>query len=189
MTEQDSNLYLLAPVLLTSFDEQVDIRRHQLESLFSRTSPSNSFQGKQVKWQVFLSSGPSCLPQCAHTVGLIHSWLFTMEYINKWGKPLRGILMPKWSNLSSEIIVWNCLCQLPSFCSVLQGPVCDGRTNSLQLNSYPLGAALVTVWPVACLSSGHRQRLGEVHYSPSRAPREFSVAHYLLGTLSACYIC
>lgn len=105
MTEKHSDLDLLAQDLLAFFDEQVDIRRDKSESVFSRTSPSNSFQGKQVKWQVLPPAGPSCLPQHAHAVSLIHSWLFAIEYINKQGKPLRGILMPKWSNLSSEIIV------------------------------------------------------------------------------------
>lgn len=122
------------------------------QSPFSQGPPPTiAFKERRSNGGFFSPQAPPAFLGRVHAVCLIHSWLFAMEYINKRGKPLRGILMPKWSDLSSEIIVWNCLCQLPSFCSVLQGPVCVGRKNSLQLNSCPRGTVLVTMWPAACL--------------------------------------
>ena len=68
-------------------------------------TPSISFQGKQVKQQVLVRTGPSRLPGRERAVRLIHLWLEATEHINRQGKPLGGILMPKWSHLSSEMIV------------------------------------------------------------------------------------
>lgn len=117
MAAQNWNLDVLAPALVTSLNERVDTRRRKWESLFSGTSPSKAFKESRANGRFFPPQAPPAVLGCVHAVCLIHSWLYAMEYINKWGKPLRGILMPKWSDLSSGIIVWNCLCQLPSFCT------------------------------------------------------------------------
>lgn len=115
----DLNSYLPAPDHVTSLNESI---RNINQSPFARGPPSaiafkeSKSNGRSPATPPFLLSSLGCV----RAVCLIHSWLRAIAYINKRGKPLWRILVPKWSNLSSEIIVWNCLCQLPSFCSVLR---------------------------------------------------------------------
>ena len=45
-------------------------------------TPSISFQGKQVKQQVLVRTGPSRLPGRERAVRLIHLWLEATEHIN-----------------------------------------------------------------------------------------------------------
>ena len=171
------NLDVWAPGLLTSLSEQLDTRRHHSDSLFSDL-PSSSFQGKPVRRQVLPVAGPSCYVRARARVCLIHLWRLAMEHINKQGKPERGILMTKWSDLSSEIIVWNCLCQLLSFCSVLQGPVCGTRKVPTAGERSPWGSCHERV-SCACLSSRCRQRVGRF----TAGPAEHARSYLSLGTL------
>lgn len=146
----DLNSYLPAPDHVTSLNEST---RNINQSPCARGPPSaiafkeSKSNGRSPATPPFLLSSLGCV----HAVCLIHSWLSATAYINKRGKPLWRILVPKWSNLSSEIIVWNCLCQLPSFCSVLWDLL---ATEGKVPHSWaaPLGREFkwLTVRPVAC---------------------------------------
>lgn len=177
----DLNSYLPSPDHVTFLNEstrtinQSPCARGPPSAIAFKESQSN---GRSPATPPFLLSSLGCV----HAVCLIHSWLSATAYINKRGKPLWRILVPKWSNLSSEIIVWNCLCQLPRFCSVLRDLLAtEGKVPHI-LSSSPGQGVQVTDCATCSLRVPH-----VVRHNPAEHLENYgvlSVGWILLQTFS-----
>lgn len=132
--------------------EQIDLK-HESESLCERTSLSNGFQGKQVKWEVprypTLPAVLSGVCACCLLNSLMAQRHSTHKQVGKASGRNLGAQM-------EQFVFWNyCLklfMSVAEFLFCTSGPVGNGRKSAPQLSGLPGQRVQVTVGPVACMS-------------------------------------